>query len=152
MSWRASDVLLIFDMLFDHRERCDANGADKIAVRRKCWQACSQDLEFLPKHPRCPPLDAPPQPMDTDAHATLGQNQFHIPKAQTKDVIEPDRVLITEKQRGSLLDTSHAELNLSQFSEYLRSIVTLGNAAHGYHSARTLTDRSEEHTSELQSL
>jgi hypothetical protein len=27
-----------------------------------------------------------------DDRAALGQNQFHVPKAQTEDVIEPDRV------------------------------------------------------------
>jgi len=34
----------------------------------------------------------PPDALVRDDHAALGQHQFHIPKAQTEDVIEPDRV------------------------------------------------------------
>jgi hypothetical protein len=38
-------------------------------------------------------LQSPPQDaLVRDNHAALGQNQFHIPKAQTEDVLEPDRV------------------------------------------------------------
>jgi hypothetical protein len=75
--FRASDVLLIFDKLLDHRERCATHGAGELAVRPKCWQACSQHLKFLPKHTRCPTLDAPHQPMDAELRIPVEQ-QMHM--------------------------------------------------------------------------
>jgi hypothetical protein len=77
MSWHASDVLLIFDILLDDCERCATHGADEIAVRPKCWQAWSQHLKVLPKHPRCPTLDAPHQPMDAELRIAVEQ-QVHM--------------------------------------------------------------------------
>jgi hypothetical protein len=76
MSWRASDVLLIFDVLLDHCERCATNGADEIAARPKYWQACSQHLKFL-LHTRCPTIDAPHQPMDAELRIPVEQ-QMHM--------------------------------------------------------------------------
>jgi hypothetical protein len=77
MSWRASDVLLIFDILLDHCERCVTHGADEIAVRPKCWQACPQHMKFLPKHTRCPTLDTP-QPADGCRTAVAVERRMHM--------------------------------------------------------------------------
>ena len=71
-------VVLVLDVLFDHRQRCSACRGDKVAVRPECWQTGFYARKLLAQYPGSLPLDLLDQAMDAVLRGYLNKEMHMV--------------------------------------------------------------------------